>query len=287
VPEPDDPYLAHRDVIDRAIDVTCRRHRLSRDEAEEFGSTVRLHLVESDYAVLKAFAGRSSLQTYLLTVIAHRFQDWRNAQWGKWRPSAEARRCGPLAVRLETLVLRDGLSFEEALELLRTNHGVSESRESLEALLTRLPVRTRRRSVGEETLRDHETATPNPHGLLRSAQATTLAQQAAQVLEAALAGLQNQDRLILRMRFEDDLRLSDIGRMLGLDQKQLYRRVDASLRQLRAALLEAGIAATDASEILEHRGLESVETRALGPENSADVRPTDHAVRSAAPGRLP
>jgi hypothetical protein len=25
----------------------------------------------------------------------------------------------------------------------------------------------------------------------------------------------------------------------------------------------------------------------LGPENSADVRPTDHAVRSAAPGRLP
>ena len=41
-------------------------------------------------------------------------QDWRNARWGKWRPSAEARRQGALATHLERLMRRDGLTFEEA-----------------------------------------------------------------------------------------------------------------------------------------------------------------------------
>ena len=33
------------------------------DEAEEFAASVRLRIVESNYAVLKKFQGRSSFQT--------------------------------------------------------------------------------------------------------------------------------------------------------------------------------------------------------------------------------
>ncbi|HUF46207.1 MAG TPA: hypothetical protein VMM93_00260, partial [Vicinamibacterales bacterium] len=107
-----DPYLAHHDLIEQAIRTFCRRQRLSATEAEDFASEVRLHLLDRERAVLRAFEGRSSFQTYLLTVIRHQFRDWRNALWGKWRPSAEARRLGPLAVRLEMLLVRDRLPLD-------------------------------------------------------------------------------------------------------------------------------------------------------------------------------
>ncbi len=55
-------------------------------------------------------------------VVQRLFLDHRNRQWGKWRPSAEAKRRGPLAILLERLVVRDGWTFEQAVETLRTNH---------------------------------------------------------------------------------------------------------------------------------------------------------------------
>ncbi|MGH8186413.1 MAG: hypothetical protein ACREUC_07605, partial [Steroidobacteraceae bacterium] len=74
-----------------------------------------LKLIEHDYAVLRRFEGASSLRTYL-TVVLHRvLLDQRNREWGRWRPSAAAYRNGPLAVRLERLVTRDGLTPAEAI----------------------------------------------------------------------------------------------------------------------------------------------------------------------------
>ena len=78
--------------------------------------------------MLRRFEGRSSLTTYITVVVQRLFLDRRNRLWGKWRPSAEARRLGPTAVLLERLVSRDGWSAEQALETLRVNHGVTVDR---------------------------------------------------------------------------------------------------------------------------------------------------------------
>lgn len=80
-------YLANRELIDDAIAAVCRRRRLVPEEADEFGSDARLHLIKDDYAVLRAFQGRSSFRTFIIAVLSHLFLDWRNARWGKWRPS--------------------------------------------------------------------------------------------------------------------------------------------------------------------------------------------------------
>jgi len=45
-------------------------------------------------ALLAKFEGRSSLRTFLTVVIQRLFLDHRISAWGKWRPSAEARRGG-------------------------------------------------------------------------------------------------------------------------------------------------------------------------------------------------
>src|SRR4051812_28238821 len=83
-------FLTELPTIERVAAFVTSRHRVPAAEAQEFASHVKMHIIESDYAVLKRFEGRSSLRTYLTVVIQRLFLDYRISQWGKWRPSAEA-----------------------------------------------------------------------------------------------------------------------------------------------------------------------------------------------------
>lgn len=113
-----DPYSEHSETIEAVLAFICRRHRLAPDDGDEFSSWARLRLIDDECAVLRKFRGASSLRTYLVSVVLHLFQDWRNAQWGRWRPSVLARQLGPVAIELEKLVSRDGRDYEEAVETL-------------------------------------------------------------------------------------------------------------------------------------------------------------------------
>lgn len=254
---PPDPFSENAALIERAISHVCRRNRLSGPEAEDFASSTRLALIENDHARIRAFAGRSSLQTYLIVIITRLFQDWRNAQWGKWRPSAEAKRLGPLAVKLETLIVRDKLTFEEACETLRTNHGVAEDRTTLEALVARFPVRTGRTFTDESALETVAATGPAPDAAFDSAQAVGGAADAASALKQVVGTLAPQDRVILRMRFHDDFSVAEIAKVMKLEQKPLYRRIDRLLSALRAALEARGLDAPAIRGVIEDGGFES------------------------------
>jgi RNA polymerase sigma factor (sigma-70 family) len=61
-------------------------------------------------------------------------------------------------------------------------------------------------------------------------------------LEQALATLDPQDQLVLRLRFDDDLTAQEIARLLGFASAfHVYRRVNALLAVLRRALEQRGI----------------------------------------------
>lgn len=61
-------------------------------------------------------------------------------------------------------------------------------------------------------------------------------------VESALAQLAPPDRLILRLRFEEDLSVPEIARLLGEDSPfRLYRRIEKVLAGLRNALEKSGI----------------------------------------------
>ena len=143
-------FLAALPDIERVIRFIARRNRLNRHEEEEFAGEARLALVDNDYRILSRFQGQSSLRTYLTTVIQRLFLDHRQKMWGKWRPSAEAQRRGPVACRLELLVYRDGMSCEEAVETLRLNHGATETRDELLEIARTLPVRASRRPIADD-----------------------------------------------------------------------------------------------------------------------------------------
>lgn len=243
-------YVEHADLIEGVLTLICRRHRLVGMEADDFRSIARLKLVDNDYEVLRKFEGRSSLRTYLTIVLDRVFLDYRNAQWGKWRPSAEAQRQGPVALRLEQFMGRDGFTFDEAVEMLRTQYGVRESRDVLYEMASRMPLRTSRKVQGEEAIGHVEDPAPTPDAIVAREELRPQAANARAALDRAIFSLDPQERLIIRLRFVNGLGVVDIARTLQLEQRPLYRRLDQILQRLRKSLETDGFGAAEAGALL-------------------------------------
>ena len=251
LPSPEAEFLTNLPLIERVIAFVVHRHHVSAADAEDFASQVKLKLIENDYAVFRKFQNRSSLRTYLSTVVTHFFQDFRNAAWGKWRPSSDAVRGGPVAVLLEQLLVRDGYTFDEACELLTTNHRIDVARTELEELVARLPVRVRRRFEPDVVLVNAPATTPAPDDVLDASTRDRQAARAREVLARVMAALPAQDRLILSLIYSDGRSVADVARLLRLKQKPLYPRIAAMLRRLRTALEDEGISASMVPQLSE------------------------------------
>ena len=239
---PEAQFLENLPVIDRMVAMLGSRNGLSDSETEEFGSWARAKLIEGDYAVFRKFGGRSSLPTYLSVVLANLLKDYRNSHWGRWRPSAVAKRLGPLAIRFETLVYRDGHPAREAVEVLKAK-GAAEA--DLKTLAIRIPPRAAVQLVSLDSASEVMVQTPE-----RQREDSQLPGMVA----AALAELGAEDQIIVRMRFWDDFSVADIARTLGIEQKPLYRRLEAIQTALGASLTRRGLDRDQVAEILAQAG---------------------------------
>jgi RNA polymerase sigma factor (sigma-70 family) len=249
---PEEILLAQLPLVERVVGYLAKQHHLSREDAEDLASEVKVKLLENDYAVLRKWKGTSSIKTYLTTCINNLFKDFQNHRWGKWRPCAEARRLGSTAVLLDRLTSRDGNSFERACDLLRTNHGVDLSPEELQRLASRLPPRPPKRVEVdcEDHLQDRPTADASPEEQAIEAERRGGWEKVQAVLDEARAALSDYDQLILKMWNEDNFSVADIARALRCDQKALYRRLDRIKESLRKALKAAGIGPEDLPDLL-------------------------------------
>ena len=250
-------FLSELALIERVIAWVCARRCLRGSDAEDFASTVKLRFIENDYEILGRFEGRSSLKTYISAVVNHLYLDFQTQRFGKWRPSAEARRLGPVALRLESLLYRDGLTFEEACGVLQTGLGVAEGRDALRDMSHKLPRRSDRRPGG---LDGHESPEPSGPSALDLAERQVLAERAFLALRRALGSLSARDRIMLRLHVEDGLSVAEVARSLGEEQKALYRKRDALYKKLRLDLEAEGIRQGDAHELLSTLDWESALT---------------------------
>jgi RNA polymerase sigma factor (sigma-70 family) len=250
-PDVESVFLASLPTVDRIVGLLGARHGLSQADLEEFGSWARARLLDDGYSILRRFQGRSSLGTYLSVVLANLFKDFRNSRWGRWRSSAAARRLGPVAVRLETLLYRDVCPAHEAIEILKAT-GVTEV--ELRKLAGRIPPRAPAREVELDAVIESVQAPESADRAVRTAEGsfeTTILERA---VADAIGTLPPEDRVIVRMRFWDDFSVADIARTLGIDQKPLYRRLEVIKATLGAALAVRGIARTQVVEMLMHEG---------------------------------
>jgi Sigma-70, region 4 len=146
---------------------------------------------------------------------------------------------------------RRGLGLEEALETLRTNFACEESRDAITELAHNLPPRTSRRAL----LEGGEDLAAVPAGDLASPDANLdgdrIRDRTQRLISEVMEGLDPQDRIVLRMRFEDDISVADIARTLHLDQKRLYRRIEDMLSAFRKSLEERGLGWPELERLIE------------------------------------
>lgn len=231
---------AHYSLIQRKLQHLSRRSGLPEHEAEELRSWAVEKLLENDCRMLAKWEGRSSFPTFLTVVLVNLVRDYRTHVWGKWRPTAAAKRQGPEAVLLEQLCGRDGLSFDEAVERMWTEHAVSLSRAELEEMAVSLPRRMDRRWVGEEELLRIPVDGQVEHRIEEAERSRT--EEELQVLmKQLLPSLSAEDRLLLKLHYWDGLSMSAISPVVGRPQRELYSARDKCLKKIRRTLEEAGV----------------------------------------------
>ena len=192
------PYSEHAETLEAVLSYVRRANRLSADDGDEFASWARLKLLEDDCAVFRKFRGDSTFKTFVVIVIQRLFLDWRIREWGKWRPTADARRLGPVAIELERLVLRDQIEYEQAVETL-VSKGIALTRDECDRVWSEVPRRPSRQRAPEAAL-DAVPALPQAHDSI------VLGEHADHALKAraALAAALNDAALKERTRSEVD-----------------------------------------------------------------------------------
>jgi RNA polymerase sigma factor (sigma-70 family) len=243
--------LDHLDLVEQIVRTTGRRRQLSPVEQDDFGSYVKLRLVEGDYAILRKFQHRSTLWTYLAAVVERLSLDFCVERWGRWRPSNMAERLGPIAVLLERLVHRDDHTIEEAMEIVRTNHAAGLTDGELRALWGQLPARSRTTEVGEDAA-GGVLSTNSSEANVDDAALKQDIDRLERALRAAFNTLPAQERLIVALRFDHGMPVADIARTLQTSVPTVHRRIDRSLKDLRAALSGAGFDPRQVSGLIGH-----------------------------------
>lgn len=238
----------HQALIDDVVETIVRRYHLSAAESDEFVSLVKRALAADDHALLRAFSGRSRLDTYLATIVARTHQDFQRQLRGSWQPSALSRRLGPTAMLLEELIRRDGLNFGDAVTVMQTTYRVDASRSVLHDLAQELGIapegegETNRGGAGASDLRART-------------------DRVERALADALQLLSSEDRLMLAMKYLDQAPASGIIRLLRLEPRPSYRRIERATEVIRASMLTQGVPEADIDVVLGHAP--GVEAQAL------------------------
>jgi RNA polymerase sigma factor (sigma-70 family) len=197
--------------------------------------------------------GPAQFRTWLMAVIANLCVDWRRRQRGRFRPV----RAVAHLPELEQLVYRHlyahGLPRAECLRRLRlrfpdlTDQQLSDINARLFSLLSpqqrwQLGMRIATTGPQGETMTldinddsiQFEDANAGPEEVVED-------EQQFERLTAALAKLPSHPRLLLRLRYEQDLTLAEVARLTGLqDPFRAKRQIQAALAALTEIMTQTG-----------------------------------------------
>jgi len=189
--------------------------------------------------------GTARFQTWLAAVVSNLCVDWRRQQHGRFRPIQAVSRLPELDQLVYRYMYVRGMPREECLRALEarfpglTEQKLSEVNSRLFSLLTprqRWQLSTRVAeplSLDDGPPSDHDMTAfqaeepgPGPDELAQT-------EQERSMLEAAMARLPAQQRLLLRLRYQQDLTLEEIARLTRLpDPFRANRQIQAALEAL-------------------------------------------------------
>ena len=230
-----------------------RHFEQDADNAGDCFQFVCEQLIENQSRRLRKFKGDGSATfvTWLRAVVRNLCIDWHRKQFGRHRQFRSIARLSDFDREVYRLTYERAVSPEQSLvEVMgafpgTTQKDIDESRARIEDSLTinqrwLLTNRTRRGKAsesngfkhGDDPLAQVVDDSPSP-------EAIAISQQERAQLSKALRRLPPRDRLLIRLRFEEGLTLSEVGRLLDIGNAQRTdRQIKEVLESLRKLLNE-------------------------------------------------
>jgi RNA polymerase sigma factor (sigma-70 family) len=246
--------LAWQEFLDEYSSIlyqVAHAYTTDADSAADCYLSICEDLARNDFRRLLKFKqdGPASLKTWLQVVARNLCMDWHRKHTGRWRPFKSLQSLSELEFQVYVCRFERGLSAEETLEHLRPvspDLDLAQLERAEQRIGHSLSSRQRwmlstrqSRSPGKTPLLCEEAdefISQVPDARLDQEALVVNQQQHAQMMKC-VTRLSKQERLLLQLRFEEELSLQEIARLTGLgDAQRAHRQIAAILKKLRSAM---------------------------------------------------
>lgn len=251
-PNSRDAWVEFLDTYSAVLYQSARACTSNQDDAADCYLHICERLARDHFRRLLKFKprGRASFTTWLRVVARNLCLDWHRSQSGRPRPFKSVQHLSPLELEIYNCRFIRGASQDETLQQLEPLFpgvklsDLSRIEERLQGSLTSRQqwiLSTRQRpafsttaAVAAEESETDLAGVPDPSP---SQEVQFVDREQKSRLERNVSSLPAPERLLVQLRFEEDLSLEEIARLCGLqDAQQVHRKLAAILKKLRTAM---------------------------------------------------
>ena len=200
-------------------------------------------LSDDGFRRLTAFKpdGPARFSTWLATVAANLCIDWRRSVYGRFHAPDCIHELSELDQMVFGCFYRHGMSRQECLQIVKTRIPKIDDRQIGEASARIHAVLTSRQRWQLNTRARDPVSVDDLQGPLidegKGPEELVQSHQERERLDKALARLEPQQRLMLQLRYQQDLTLEEVAHLTGIgDAFRARRKIDAALEALARAM---------------------------------------------------
>jgi RNA polymerase sigma factor (sigma-70 family) len=241
--ERDIGWAAFLETYSGVLHGVVHQFELDKGAAEDCFEYVCAKLSDDNFRRLKAFGpdGPAKFRTWLTAVTANLCKDWRRSVIGRRRLPESIRQLPEMDRFIFECFYRQGMTHGECLHVLKSRYAtitlkqISESNARLHSILSsnqrwQLSVKRDESQSIDDSEVEFEANDGDPELHVQS-------EEDRLRLEKAMARLEPRQRLLLQLRYQQDLTLTEVAQLIGLaDPFKAKRQIAAALAALNLAM---------------------------------------------------
>jgi RNA polymerase sigma factor (sigma-70 family) len=231
------------------IETVCKRQFSAENDQNECYLYVIDSLKADNFKRLRAFKGKSKLNTYLYALINSLVIDFRRKKYGRRRIPAGVAKIGKWAEAVYRFVCWQKFTFDDAYDFLRIDGLYSRSYidfiKDIE-LIKKAPCRENPAfqsidETPESSFKNINAESSNPLEFLIQKLEREKRIQAIQVIRETTVAFSEDDQLLVRLVYGSDQSVAAAAKVIGLPASTAGKRLKSLLTKYREKLLAEGI----------------------------------------------
>jgi RNA polymerase sigma factor (sigma-70 family) len=231
------------------IETVCKRRFSAENDQNECYVYVIDGLKADNFQRLRAFKGKSKLNTFLYSLINALVVDFRRKQYGRRRVPAGVAKLGKWAETVYRFVCWQKFTFDDAYDFLRVEglysgsyfQFIQEIEPIKKAPCRENPSFQSLDETGNNVLKNINDVGANPLEFLIHKLDNERRINAIKVIRATTAALPEEDQLLVRLVYGSDQSVTAAAKIIGLAASTAGKRLKRLLTKYREKLLAEGI----------------------------------------------